>query len=63
MRDRALEHIADDFHIPVAVRAEALPAPDAILVDDAQRAEVDVLRIMIIGKRKLWYESSQPWLT
>jgi hypothetical protein len=44
MRELAREHVADDFHVAVAVRAEALAGGDAILVDDAQRTELDVLR-------------------
>src|SRR5215469_10713805 len=47
---RSLEHVADDLHVPVTVRAEALAGLHPILVDHPQGAELDVLRIEIIGK-------------
>src|SRR5690348_11946927 len=50
--ERALEHVADDLHVAVAVRAEAAPGLHAILVDDAQRAEAHVPRIAGSGKRE-----------
>jgi len=39
----AVEHVADDLHVAMAVRTEARAGRDAILVDDPQRAELDVL--------------------
>src|SRR5689334_21758635 len=47
VRKRAIEHIADDLHVLMAVRAEALAGSDAIFVDHAQRTELDVLRIEV----------------
>ena len=52
MRELALEHVADDLHVAVAMRAEALAGCDTILVDDAQRSELDVLRIEVVGERE-----------
>src|SRR6185503_19003261 len=46
--ERALEHVADDLHVTVAVRAEARARLHAILVDDAQRTEPHVLRVVVI---------------
>src|SRR5260221_5289431 len=50
--ERALQHVADDFHVAVAVRAEAGAGLDAVLVDDAQRAEPHVRGIVVAGERK-----------
>src|ERR1700690_1267299 len=44
VRQRALEHVADDLHGTMALRAEALAGLHAVLVDHAQRAEAHVLR-------------------
>ena len=52
MRELAGQHVADDLHVAVTVRAEALAGSDAILVDHAQRAELDVLRIEVVGERE-----------
>src|SRR4030095_13075958 len=52
MRQLALEHVADDLHVAVAVRAESLTGRDALLIDDAQRAELDVLRIEVVRERE-----------
>lgn len=48
----AVEDIGDDFHIPMPVRAEALAGPDAVLIDDPQRPETHMRRVVIIGERK-----------
>src|SRR5688572_27735297 len=52
MCELAGEHVADDLHVAVTVRAEALAGRDAILVDHAQRAELDVVRIEVVGERE-----------
>jgi hypothetical protein len=39
VRQRAVEHVADDLHVAVAVGAEAGAGGDAVLVDDAQVAQ------------------------
>jgi len=36
----------------VAVRAEACAGHDPVFVDDAQRAEFDVLRVEVVRERK-----------
>src|SRR5262245_15614649 len=48
--ERALEDVGHDLHVAVAVRAEALPGLDAVLVDHAQRAEAHVARVVIVGE-------------
>jgi hypothetical protein len=48
----ALEHIRDDLHVLVAVRAEALLGLHAVFVDHAQRAEAHVRRVVVVGERE-----------
>ena len=52
VRERALEHVADDLHVAVAVRREAGAGHDAVLVDDPQRPELDVLGVEVVGERE-----------
>src|SRR5258706_9712460 len=59
VRERAFEHVADDLHVSVAVRAEAGARLDAVLVDHAQRAVAHVPRVLIVGERKA-VERAQP---
>src|SRR5205823_9212134 len=48
--ERAFEHIGDDLHVAVAVRAEAATGLHAVLVDDAQHPVAHVLRVVVIGE-------------
>jgi len=50
--ERAVDDIGEDLHVAMAVRAEALAARHAVLVDDAQRAS---------AKENVWKLLSQPW--
>ena len=50
--ERTLQHVADDFHVAVAVGAEALTCLHAILIDYAQRPPAHVARVVIVGERK-----------
>jgi len=52
MLQRALQHISDDFHVAVRVHGEAAAARHAIVIHDAQGAEVHVFRIVVLGKGK-----------
>ena len=52
VRKLAVQHVADDLHVAMAVRAEAHAGLHAILVDDAQRSEGHVRGIVVIGKRE-----------
>ena len=49
---RAFQHVTENFHVAVRMRAEALSGRDAIVVNDAQRAEADVRRVVVVGKRE-----------
>jgi hypothetical protein len=50
VREAALEHVADDLHVAVAVGAEARAGLHAVLVDDAQRTEAHVRRVVVVGE-------------
>ena len=52
MGEAALENVADDLHVAMAVGAEALPRLHAIFVDDAKGAEAHVLRVVVVGERE-----------
>src|SRR5258706_1066685 len=47
------QHIADNFHVAVAIRPKARARSYAILVDDTQGAELHVPRVLVVreGKR------------
>src|SRR2546429_616760 len=45
---RAAEDVSDDLHVAMGMRAETLARHDQIIVDDAQAAEADPLRVKII---------------
>jgi len=48
----AREHVADDLHVTVAVRAKTGTRGDAVFVDHAQVAPTHVLRVKVLGERK-----------
>ncbi|MNO00548.1 hypothetical protein D3C81_2204630 [compost metagenome] len=52
MRNRAVQHIGDDLHVTVAVRAETAAGGDAVVVDHAQRAKAHVSGIVVVGEGK-----------
>ena len=52
VRKFALEHVADDLHVTMPVRAEARSRRHPILIDDPQGAELHMLWIEIIRERK-----------
>ena len=52
VRQRAFEHVADDLHVAVAMRAEAGASGDAVFVDDPQVAHAHVLGVVVVGKGK-----------
>ena len=45
--DGARAYIGDDLHIVMRVGAEALLCSDAVIIDDAQRAELDAVRVPV----------------
>jgi hypothetical protein len=57
--ERAVEHVADDLHVAVPVRAEPRARLHAILVDHAQRAEAHVPRVVVVGEGEA-VERAQP---
>jgi hypothetical protein len=56
---RAVEHIADDLHVAVAVGAEATARGDAVLVDHAQVAHAHVRRVVVAGEGEA-VKAAQP---
>ena len=44
------QNIADDFHIAMAVSAKAGSSLYAILVDHTQGSELNMLRVIVVGK-------------
>ena len=52
MLERALQHIGDDLHVAVGVRRKSRAGRDAVVVDDAQRAEPHVVGIVIVAERE-----------
>ena len=52
VRQCAIENVADDLHVPVAVLAEAHSCGDAVFVDYPQRPEAHMLAVVIIAERK-----------
>src|SRR5262245_38808159 len=52
MLQRSAENVADDLHVPVAVRGKAAAGLHAVLVDHAQRAEAHVARVVVLAERE-----------
>jgi hypothetical protein len=52
MGQSAIEHVADDLHVAMAVGAEALSGRDGVVVEHAQVAEAHVRRVVIVGERE-----------
>jgi len=50
VRQRAVEHIADDLHVAVAVCAEASAGGDAVFVDDTQITHAHVAGVVVVGE-------------
>src|SRR5208337_5512674 len=49
---RAFQDVGDDLHIAVRMRGKPRAACDAVVVHDAQGAEMNVRGVVIIGERK-----------
>ena len=52
VRQLARHHIADDFHVFVAVGTKTSAGRNTVFIDDAQVAKAHVLFIVIASKRK-----------
>lgn len=44
------EDVGEDFHVPVGVGGEAAAWGDMVVIDDAERAEAHVGRVVVIGE-------------
>jgi hypothetical protein len=52
MRQLTGQDPAENFHVPMAMGAEARSGGDSVFINDPQRAESHVIRIVITGERK-----------
>ena len=52
VRQVASQDVADDFHVAMAMRAEAGARGNAVFIDHAQIAPAHVLRVVVARKRK-----------
>lgn len=52
VRKPALEHVGEDLHVAMAVRAEAFAGSHTIVVEHTQRTKPHVLRVVIPAERK-----------
>src|SRR5205085_2636394 len=52
VRELTAQHVADNFHVPVCVRAKSRTGLDAILIDHAQWTEFHVPRVVVIRERE-----------
>ena len=50
MLNHALQNVGEDLHVSVAVRREAHGGGDDVLIDDPQRPEAHVGRVMVVGE-------------
>src|ERR1041385_3906025 len=52
MGDGAAQNIGDDLHVAMGMRGKSCPALDPVFIDDPQRAEAFIGRVVIIAERK-----------
>jgi len=52
VREGSFEDVGDNFHVLVRVSREAATAGDAVVVHNAQGAELHVVAVKVIGERK-----------
>src|SRR5262245_4642438 len=52
MLQGSAEDVADDLHVPVAVRGKAAAGLHAVLVDHSQGAEAHVARVVVLAERE-----------
>src|SRR5215469_5912661 len=52
MRQRAFKHVSHDFHVAVRVSWKTAASGDPVVIHHPQRAEMDMLRVVVIGKGK-----------
>ena len=52
MREGAFEDIGNDLHVGMGMGGKAATARDAVIVDDTQRPEAHVVRVVILAERE-----------
>ena len=52
MLQRAAQDVGDDLHVAMRMQVKPAPARDRVVIDDPQRPESLVVRVVIIGERK-----------
>jgi hypothetical protein len=52
MFKNAFEHVGDDLHVTVGVGRKPFTGGNAIVVQNAKRSEMHMVRVVIIGKRE-----------
>ena len=52
VRQLAAEHVADDFHVAVAMGAKTPARSNPVFIDHTQIAKPHVCRVVVAGKRK-----------
>src|SRR5271155_437484 len=52
MLQRSFEHVRDDLHVPMRMRSETLTRFYPVFVDDAERPEPHVARVVVVGERE-----------
>src|SRR5665213_2851520 len=52
VREFSLHDITDNFHVAMAMRPKTGPGRDPVFIDYAQRSELQVFGIIVIGERK-----------
>src|SRR6202789_720881 len=62
VRELALEHIADDFHVPMRMGPKPLACRHPVLVDHPQRPELHVLRVEIVPEREAVIRIEPPMI-
>src|SRR4030095_16849812 len=50
--ERALQHVRQDLHVPMAVTPDPLARLDPVVVDHTECAEPQVLRIVVVAERE-----------
>src|ERR1700690_598297 len=52
MLDRTIENPGEDFHVAMRMHSETLTGRDDVFIQNAQRAELHMLRVVILIERK-----------
>ena len=52
MCELAIKHLGNDFHVTVSMGSETLASLNPVFIDDEQRPEACVARIVVVPKRE-----------